>query len=204
MPAILSGPQCVYHMCVLPAPTLTTARCPFCVATCKAQHPWFSWRLISASRDNSNRTTSAWPSCKTSLQWRHMSVMASRVNGNLIVSPISSGQQQRKHQSSTFPDLLYGEFRSWLSWQRVSNAESYIPYHDVIIKMFKTNLGAFSIYRCRVTDICIRFPIAKIRRSWHHLILSPHTWKDSLYTETGPWAPSQYKDRLIYVWRFPC
>ena len=21
---------------------------------------------------------------------------------------------------------------------------------------------------------------------------------------TGPWAPSQYKDRLIYVWRFPC
>ena len=23
-------------------------------------------------------------------------------------------------------------------------------------------------------------------------------------TEIGPWAPSQYKDRLIYVWWFPC
>ena len=22
--------------------------------------------------------------------------------------------------------------------------------------------------------------------------------------DIGPWAPSQYKDRLIYVWRFPC
>ena len=23
-------------------------------------------------------------------------------------------------------------------------------------------------------------------------------------TAVAPWAPSQYKDRLIYVWRFPC
>ena len=32
---------------------------------------------------------------------------------------------------------------------------------------------------------------------WVHALLS-------CYETTSPWALSQYKDRLIYVWRFPC
>ena len=61
------------------------------------------------------------------------------------------------------------------------------------------------IYRCHLSSI--GNTIVEIRQSYGPLIsimrfLIVVSWH--LYTETGCRAPSQYKDRLIYVWRFPC
>ena len=42
---------------------------------------------------------------------------------------------------------------------------------------------------------------------WDSVRVKAKSWVKSrvkTVSEYGPWAPSQYKDRLIYVWRLPC
>ena len=49
-----------------------------------------------------------------------------------------------------------------------------------------------------------KMPLKMSSGNWRQFCLGLNVLTMCMYTCDPLWAPSQYKDRLIYVWRFPC
>ena len=58
----------------------------------------------------------------------------------------------------------------------------------------RTKLGIFAAYLQRISAHSAQYDTYPI---------GPYVQRDN-FPYHPFWAPSQYKDRLIYVWRFPC
>ena len=66
----------------------------------------------------------------------------------------------------------------------------------------------------QLISVDVRVEIYEIKSFWKNIVPGDVTDKVILFARVTEeelwitcreaWAPSQYKDRLIYVWRFPC
>ena len=123
-----------------------------------------------------------------------MSAMVFQITSLTIVYwAIYSGADQRKHLSPASLAFVRnspvtGEFPA----QRASNAENvsiWWRHHDIrdpiVIITLLADVLTLGIPRQAVTCLL------SSNKNFHNSIIII-------------WAPSQYKDRLIYVWRFPC
>ena len=88
---------------------------------------------------------------------------------------------------------------------KTSGINCWLQYTFVFQGSHVTIQGPVSIYRPSYLRMAIS--MLKIRRPLGRLIFNMGIaipGKTVFLIETAPRAPSQYKDRLIYVWRFPC
>ena len=75
----------------------------------------------------------------------------------------------------------------WIHYERLHNHNK--AKHNKTVCIF---LGTYCIWG---QDLCAKRPMS---RAWTSNYIPQYLW------DVITWAPSQYKDRLIYVWRFPC
>ena len=121
----------------------------------------------------------------------------------IVYLTVYSGADQSKHQSSASLTLVCegnspvtNEFPS----QRASDSENisiWWRHHDIpwIMHTASYNL-CFGIGQFH------RKPPESFHWHWGILVVRLPKWQWKQHEEC--WALSQYKDRLIYVWRFPC
>ena len=64
-------------------------------------------------------------------------------------------------------------------------------------------LNEDTLVRCNYSSITKYQPLLKLGHEWV-IISQRNLWDVRTYPCLNIRAPSQYKDRLIYVWRFPC
>ena len=137
-------------------------------------------------------------------------------NNNAIVGAKCYNDQ--KNKTDVMGEWNFTRFKSRMNCRWISYKLQYsCGLHCNAFWMLLTNLntGHYSEIYGFLGALNIKIPSCRCRNyQYEDKIVSrlsyyfdngnSYTWEDSLYIETEPWAPSQYKDRLIYVWQFPC
>ena len=88
-----------------------------------------------------------------------------------------------------------------LIWQRTDPRKP--SWHQRVVVILKSDVH-FDFKN--IVDVCCRCVVTLSMRThvfpwWRVQSASRVIWNQ---LKVNNWAPSQYKDRLIYVWRFPC